>query len=105
MHAARAAAHFGAVFGKRLGRLGRLALEEKCGTLGAEAVGQGVREQGGVGPLSDDSAPAVAALRVEAGRGLAMLEYVANERCVAIDVRSEKRRVGKECRSRWSPYH
>ena len=23
----------------------------------------------------------------------------------ADDVRSEERRVGKECRSRWSPYH
>ena len=23
----------------------------------------------------------------------------------AIDIRSEERRVGKECRSRWSPYH
>ena len=23
----------------------------------------------------------------------------------ASDVRSEERRVGKECRSRWSPYH
>ena len=23
----------------------------------------------------------------------------------AIDWRSEERRVGKECRSRWSPYH
>ena len=23
----------------------------------------------------------------------------------AIDFRSEERRVGKECRSRWSPYH
>ena len=22
-----------------------------------------------------------------------------------IEVRSEERRVGKECRSRWSPYH
>ena len=27
---------------------------------------------------------------------------VANEAC---DNRSEERRVGKECRSRWSPYH
>ena len=27
-----------------------------------------------------------------------MLQYIANER-------SEERRVGKECRSRWSPYH
>ena len=29
-------------------------------------------------------------------------------RCVkgsVLDVRSEERRVGKECRSRWSPYH
>ena len=24
---------------------------------------------------------------------------------VILDVRSEERRVGKECRSRWSPYH
>src|SRR2546427_479070 len=24
---------------------------------------------------------------------------------VAVDERSEERRVGKECRSRWSPYH
>ena len=24
---------------------------------------------------------------------------------VIIDFRSEERRVGKECRSRWSPYH
>src|SRR2546426_12558710 len=24
---------------------------------------------------------------------------------VALEVRSEERRVGKECRSRWSPYH
>src|SRR3712207_7896213 len=24
---------------------------------------------------------------------------------IALDVRSEERRVGKECRSRWSPYH
>src|ERR1041385_2071169 len=27
-----------------------------------------------------------------------------NRRC-ALNVRSEERRVGKECRSRWSPYH
>ena len=24
---------------------------------------------------------------------------------VTVQVRSEERRVGKECRSRWSPYH
>src|SRR3712207_4596749 len=27
------------------------------------------------------------------------------ERMAAMDFRSEERRVGKECRSRWSPYH
>ena len=25
--------------------------------------------------------------------------------CLAMPLRSEERRVGKECRSRWSPYH
>ena len=25
--------------------------------------------------------------------------------CVVLTIRSEERRVGKECRSRWSPYH
>src|SRR3989441_6930143 len=25
--------------------------------------------------------------------------------CAAAELRSEERRVGKECRSRWSPYH
>src|SRR3712207_9232412 len=25
--------------------------------------------------------------------------------CALLGVRSEERRVGKECRSRWSPYH
>ena len=27
------------------------------------------------------------------------------QRSLPADVRSEERRVGKECRSRWSPYH
>ena len=29
----------------------------------------------------------------------------AEKQKVAEEVRSEERRVGKECRSRWSPYH
>jgi len=36
------------------------------------------------------------------------LEMGRNERRVlpfGLSVRSEERRVGKECRSRWSPYH
>ena len=30
---------------------------------------------------------------------------LANVEYVLINNRSEERRVGKECRSRWSPYH
>ena len=32
-------------------------------------------------------------------------ENIAVARKLAIYIRSEERRVGKECRSRWSPYH
>ena len=42
--------------------------------------------------------------RVKAGTPLFFNKY--NERVVFTSpVRSEERRVGKECRSRWSPYH
>ena len=37
------------------------------------------------------------------------LAVILNGRCIEIEIevlpRSEERRVGKECRSRWSPYH
>ena len=41
---------------------------------------------------------------------MAQLKVIRNgQKCVGMDVRSEERRVGKECRigcrSRWSPYH
>ena len=32
-------------------------------------------------------------------------EAVSGPRALAVYCRSEERRVGKECRSRWSPYH
>ena len=32
-------------------------------------------------------------------------EIIHNKRGIGYFVRSEERRVGKECRSRWSPYH
>ena len=32
-------------------------------------------------------------------------EFVASEAKATTVLRSEERRVGKECRSRWSPYH
>ena len=38
-----------------------------------------------------------------------MKEYIFNSRddiyIIDLQKRSEERRVGKECRSRWSPYH
>src|SRR5260221_14200133 len=33
------------------------------------------------------------------------VELASSEVTFAVDLRSEERRVGKECRSRWSPYH
>src|SRR2546426_12835254 len=36
------------------------------------------------------------------GNGVPVLVLTAQD---AVDFRSEERRVGKECRSRWSPYH
>ena len=32
-------------------------------------------------------------------------DIITHNKVVKIDDRSEERRVGKECRSRWSPYH
>src|SRR5258706_14936431 len=32
-------------------------------------------------------------------------DFDANHSTVLVALRSEERRVGKECRSRWSPYH
>ena len=33
------------------------------------------------------------------------LQHLPQELVMHLDDRSEERRVGKECRSRWSPYH
>ena len=40
----------------------------------------------------------------ETERAEELQEYVTQNKLSASD-RSEERRVGKECRSRWSPYH
>ena len=46
-------------------------------------------------------------LIVSEGRGLSVLgdAVVGADVAQALGKRSEERRVGKECRSRWSPYH
>ena len=70
-----------------------------------EVVGEGWHERKG-GPHAEVVALEAAG---EAARGATM--YVTLEPCShhgqtppCVD-RSEERRVGKECRSRWSPYH
>src|SRR3712207_8233451 len=54
----------------------------------------------GYGPLT--LKPWVIVANVEEGAGLP--EGLPDD-AIAISARSEERRVGKECRSRWSPYH
>ena len=45
-------------------------------------------------------------LRREHARGWAVASGLVVRQCSVVSVpRSEERRVGKECRSRWSPYH
>ena len=39
------------------------------------------------------------------GSGVNILADPNDHEGVGIAIRSEERRVGKECRSRWSPYH
>ena len=39
------------------------------------------------------------------GKAMAMQIQIGVGKCFDAERRSEERRVGKECRSRWSPYH
>src|SRR5260370_31712523 len=41
----------------------------------------------------------------EIERGVRFLQKMRSEHHATAEERSEERRVGKECRSRWSPYH
>ena len=45
------------------------------------------------------------ALKLHAGRLTDIRDVVALSKNIDLELRSEERRVGKECRSRWSPYH
>ena len=42
---------------------------------------------------------------IRKNKARAALRAVIDENIEQLRVRSEERRVGKECRSRWSPYH
>ena len=41
----------------------------------------------------------------EVHEGTTAMDWMEQEQERGITIRSEERRVGKECRSRWSPYH
>src|SRR3989442_8127467 len=68
----------------------------------AKAWNQGIQASKGdvIGILSNDSI-------VTSGWLPALLRFMEESGCgiVSPAMRSEERRVGKECRSRWSPYH
>src|SRR2546430_10772545 len=72
-----------------------------CLVLGLACAGhrvktvEGMAERGTLHPLQE----AFAAL------GAAQCGYCTPAFLLAAEARSEERRVGKECRSRWSPYH
>src|SRR2546427_1850108 len=72
-----------------------------CFVLAAGACGgaQGPHA-GALAPAAHDSAVA----RTVDSLGAAIAQ-VAQDSAADQQVRSEERRVGKECRSRWSPYH
>src|SRR2546426_9809650 len=57
-------------------------------------------------PRTIAQAEALAGLLKDAGQALDRVIYFeVSERELLRRLRSEERRVGKECRSRWSPYH
>ena len=64
----------------------------------------------GIFPTDGDAANGIVSQLVSRGDpvvavGGCVHEPTKTSFCLATDVRSEERRVGKECRSRWSPYH
>ena len=72
------------------------------GFLAAGAVGAAMVGVGGFGAVSRQADAAF--VRPPGAESNAQL-VAACDRCGRCLQRSEERRVGKECRSRWSPYH
>src|SRR3712207_7810770 len=55
--------------------------------------------------VSDEGSLLTDTVVVAVGSAFDTVIVVPGTRTVKVLVRSEERRVGKECRSRWSPYH
>ena len=47
----------------------------------------------------------IATLRINRPEAMGALNIEGMKELTQVFMRSEERRVGKECRSRWSPYH
>src|SRR5256885_16679814 len=66
---------------------------------------------GDFGPFVDQVHVSIVELKIQGQLGIALQKgrHVWQHKCVCesrwAGYRSEERRVGKECRSRWSPYH
>src|SRR3712207_9495975 len=58
----------------------------------------------GVTPSAEEVTEALTAAATDLAMQL-LADAEGSTKDIAITVRSEERRVGKECRSRWSPYH
>ena len=53
----------------------------------------------------DSSVKAYASVTIDGMFAVHGLRVMETEKGRFVNMRSEERRVGKECRSRWSPYH
>ena len=60
---------------------------------------------GGVAEIWTKYVPGVRAVAEVTGASVENVKLASKGETVVGEVRSEERRVGKECRSRWSPYH
>src|SRR3712207_9452109 len=53
----------------------------------------------------EDGTRTLSVVRESCGKAVAVSEEETRQATTDLAGRSEERRVGKECRSRWSPYH
>ena len=75
-------------------------------TSGGDCQGLNAALRGVAKALYQEFGTAVTIYGIRDGyRGLIEGDYHPMEPQDFSDIRSEERRVGKECRSRWSPYH
>ena len=83
------------------GRMGRMLVAEVVASQGCTLAGGCARPGSGYVNQDIGELAGIGRLGIAVGDNA---EKVIRDSDVVID-RSEERRVGKECRSRWSPYH